>query len=286
MSTDKPPTGQALPPLTGRPEWQALLRHHHRIASQHLRQFFAEDATRGDRLHAEAAGWYLDYSKQHVNADTLRLLCDLANSSGLAERRAAMFRGDAVHSTEQRASLHTALRAPAGTQLRVNGVDVVGRRSVCAPRWHRLDHRQRRHHRRPAVGRNHGPHRPHARIALRCAGAGTGPAGRRPRGGPGQRAAKKQLAALSPDQFTATELAGETISAVLGHAPGNGAPIGGIKVCAPSGWFAARPSGTEDIYKIYAESFQGAKHLQRILQEAQATVDAVLAPAQTPQTAP
>lgn len=88
---------------------------------------------------------------------------------------------------------------------------------------------------------------------------------------------KQQLAALSPDQITATDLAGEKINAVLNRAPGNGAPIGGIKVCAPSGWYAARPSGTEDIYKIYAESFQGAEHLQQILHEAQATVDAALA---------
>ena len=97
---------------------------------------------------------------------------------------------------------------------------------------------------------------------------------------------KQRLAALSPTQITATELAGEKISAVLSKAPGNGAPIGGIKVCAPSGWYAARPSGTEDIYKIYAESFQGAEHLQQILREAQATVDAALAPPPAVKAAP
>lgn len=97
---------------------------------------------------------------------------------------------------------------------------------------------------------------------------------------------KNQLAALSPDQITATELAGEKISAVLSNAPGNGAPIGGIKVCAASGWYAARPSGTEDIYKIYAESFQGTEQLQQILHEAQATVDAALAPVQAAKTKP
>lgn len=90
---------------------------------------------------------------------------------------------------------------------------------------------------------------------------------------------KKQLAALSPEKITTTDLAGEKITAVLSKAPGNGAPIGGIKVCAPSGWYAVRPSGTEDIYKIYAESFQSAEHLQQILQEAQATVNAALAQA-------
>jgi phosphoglucomutase len=84
---------------------------------------------------------------------------------------------------------------------------------------------------------------------------------------------KKQLAALAPERITATELAGEKIVSILGNAPGNGAPIGGVKVIAGSGWFAARPSGTEDIYKIYAESFSGTAHLQAILREAQAIVD-------------
>lgn len=88
---------------------------------------------------------------------------------------------------------------------------------------------------------------------------------------------KARLAALVPGALHATELAGEPIMQVLAHAPGNGQPIGGIKVVAASGWYAARPSGTEDIYKIYAESFAGPVHLQRILREAQATVDAALA---------
>ena len=88
---------------------------------------------------------------------------------------------------------------------------------------------------------------------------------------------KQQLAALSSRDVTATELAGEKIDSIIDHAPGDDAPIGGIKVSAASGWFAARPSGTEDIYKIYAESFHGQEHLQRILKEAQATVDSVIA---------
>ncbi len=88
---------------------------------------------------------------------------------------------------------------------------------------------------------------------------------------------KKLLAKLSPRQVTLTELAGEKIQTVLTHAPGNGAPIGGLKVTAESGWFAARPSGTEDIYKIYAESFRGADHLRRILAEAQTIVNDTLA---------
>jgi phosphoglucomutase len=88
---------------------------------------------------------------------------------------------------------------------------------------------------------------------------------------------KERLTKLSSEQVTLTELAGETIQTILTHAPGNGAPIGGVKVIANSGWFAARPSGTEDIYKIYAESFRGAEHLQRILEEAQTIVGDALA---------
>jgi phosphoglucomutase len=89
---------------------------------------------------------------------------------------------------------------------------------------------------------------------------------------------KELLAKLSPQQVTITNLAGEKIKTILTHAPGNGAPIGGLKVIVKSGWFAARPSGTEDIYKIYAESFRGADHLRRILEEAQAIVNDALAP--------
>ena len=88
---------------------------------------------------------------------------------------------------------------------------------------------------------------------------------------------KKQLAALEPQSIAAVDLAGEKIDSILTHAPGNGAPIGGIKVNTKNGWFAARPSGTEDIYKIYAESFSGAEHLERILKEAQKIVDQAIA---------
>ncbi|OGQ97793.1 MAG: phosphoglucomutase, alpha-D-glucose phosphate-specific [Deltaproteobacteria bacterium RIFOXYD12_FULL_57_12] len=90
---------------------------------------------------------------------------------------------------------------------------------------------------------------------------------------------KKLLAKLSPEQVTLTELAGEKIQAILTRAPGNNAPIGGLKVVAENGWFAARPSGTEDIYKIYAESFRGVEHLHRIQEEAQAIVNDTLAAA-------
>ncbi len=98
---------------------------------------------------------------------------------------------------------------------------------------------------------------------------------------------KELLAKLSPQQVKLTELAGEKIQTVLTRAPGNDAPIGGLKVIAESGWFAARPSGTEDIYKIYAESFSGADHLRRILEEAQTIVGAALAATrQQPEIAP
>ncbi|MFI5849655.1 phosphoglucomutase (alpha-D-glucose-1,6-bisphosphate-dependent) [Micromonospora chalcea] len=93
---------------------------------------------------------------------------------------------------------------------------------------------------------------------------------------PAGREEKAVLAKLSPEQVTATELAGEPITAILTTAPGNGAAIGGLKVTTESGWFAARPSGTEDVYKIYAESFQGPEHLARIQEEAKALVDGVL----------
>jgi phosphoglucomutase len=88
---------------------------------------------------------------------------------------------------------------------------------------------------------------------------------------------KKLLVKLSPQQVKLTDLAGEKIQTILTHAPGNGAPIGGLKVTSENGWFAARPSGTEEIYKIYAESFRGEEHLRRIQADAQAIVSAALA---------
>ena len=94
---------------------------------------------------------------------------------------------------------------------------------------------------------------------------------------PATPAQKAQLAALTPAGISARELAGDMITTVLSHAPGNNAAIGGIKVITPFGWFAARPSGTEDIYKIYAESVKGKEHLQRILKEAQTIVDQAIA---------
>ena len=95
------------------------------------------------------------------------------------------------------------------------------------------------------------------------------------------------LERLSPQQVRLTDLGGEKIQTILTNAPGNGAPIGGLKVVAESGWFAVRPSGTENIYKIYAESFRGADHLRRILEEVQTIVsDALAASSQQPEIPP
>ncbi len=88
---------------------------------------------------------------------------------------------------------------------------------------------------------------------------------------------KAKLGKLSPSQVTAKELAGEPITAILTEAPGNHAPIGGLKVTTENGWFAARPSGTEDVYKIYAESFKGEAHLKQIQTEAQHLVNTAIA---------
>jgi glucose-6-phosphate isomerase len=112
-------------PLSQRPQWQALLAHARAQAGRTLRQRFTEDPRRGERLAAEGAGWYLDYSKQRVDDDTLRLLLDLAGACGVRERIDAMFAGAHVNATEDRAALHVALRAPAGERITSDGVDVV-----------------------------------------------------------------------------------------------------------------------------------------------------------------
>jgi glucose-6-phosphate isomerase len=106
-------------------EWQALRAHANAMAGTQLRDLFAEDAARGERYNLEAAGIFLDYSKNRVSAETLRLLVALADRVGLRSRIDAMFRGEHINSTEDRAVLHVALRAPRGTSLVVDGVDVV-----------------------------------------------------------------------------------------------------------------------------------------------------------------
>ncbi len=111
--------------LTTRPQWQALRQHFTILGQQHLRELFAADPQRGERFVVEDVGLYLDYSKQRVNADTLRLLRELAEACGLPQRIAAMFRGDRINTTENRAVLHVALRAPRTEQILLDGHDVV-----------------------------------------------------------------------------------------------------------------------------------------------------------------
>jgi glucose-6-phosphate isomerase len=112
-------------PLTQRTTWKALEEHYQKVRDLHLRQLFAEDSRRGERLTAEAVGIYLDYSKNRLTDETMRLLFDLARSSGLRERIDAMFRGDKINVTEQRAVLHVALRAPKDQTILVDGKNVV-----------------------------------------------------------------------------------------------------------------------------------------------------------------
>jgi glucose-6-phosphate isomerase len=118
-------SGTPAPPLTERPAWKALAEHCRKIRGVHLRQLFADDPRRGERYAAEAAGLYLDYSKNRITDETLRLLLALARECSLRERIAAMFRGERINVTEKRAVLHTALRAPATERILVDGVDVV-----------------------------------------------------------------------------------------------------------------------------------------------------------------
>jgi glucose-6-phosphate isomerase len=112
-------------PCTERPAWKALVAHHQRIRDLHLRNLFADDPTRGKRMTAEAVGLFLDYSKNRVTDETLKLLVQLADESGLRERIDAMFRGERINITENRAVLHVALRAPKGESIVVDGENVV-----------------------------------------------------------------------------------------------------------------------------------------------------------------
>src|SRR5438270_10929589 len=105
--------------------WNALAAHYHNVRELHLRKLFADDPTRGQRLTVEAAGLFLDYSKNRITDETLKLLVQLADESGLRERIDAMFRGDKINITENRAVLHVALRAPKGEKIVVGGEDVV-----------------------------------------------------------------------------------------------------------------------------------------------------------------
>ena len=112
-------------PIDQTPEWRALVAHHDALRDRHLRDLFAEDPGRATRLTAEGAGLYLDYSKHRVTDETMALLVSLARAARLEDRRDAMFAGDRINVTEDRAVLHTALRAPLGTAIEMDGHDVV-----------------------------------------------------------------------------------------------------------------------------------------------------------------
>ena len=125
--TPEPASEQSVhvPPLRTRPAWKLLEKHHQKLRSIHLRDLFAEDRERGEKLAIETTGIYLDYSKNRITAETLRLLLQLARECGLQSRIAAMFRGDKINVSENRAVLHVALRAPRGTTIMHDGRNVV-----------------------------------------------------------------------------------------------------------------------------------------------------------------
>ncbi len=127
MTTQQPPGAapNSILPLRDRPAWKALEEHCAQVRKLHLRQLFAEDPERSARFTLEALGLYFDYSKNRITSETTRLLLELADQSGLRQRIDAMFAGDKINVTEQRAVLHVALRAPKGQQIFTDGVDVV-----------------------------------------------------------------------------------------------------------------------------------------------------------------
>jgi glucose-6-phosphate isomerase len=118
-------TATKVAPLKERAAWKSLKQHHEQIAGKQLRELFAADPQRGTKYTAEAAGIFLDYSKNRVEDETLKLLVELAQESGVAEHRDAMFRGEKINVTENRAVLHVALRAPKDEKIFVDGEDVV-----------------------------------------------------------------------------------------------------------------------------------------------------------------
>src|SRR5215475_3331837 len=112
-------------PLTERKAWKALQAHHKNIRDLHLRKLFADDPKRGERMTAEAVGLYLDYSKNRITDETIKLLLQLAEESGLRARIDAMFHGEKINISENRAVLHVALRAPRSASIVVDGENVV-----------------------------------------------------------------------------------------------------------------------------------------------------------------
>src|SRR3984893_2915401 len=127
MATHATPGAKPLvvEPLKKRKAWKALQTHYEQIRGLHLRKLFGEDSKRGERMTAEAVGIFLDYSKNRITDETIKLLIQLAEESGLQPQIEAMFRGDKINFTEKRSVLHVALRAPKGTSILVDGENVV-----------------------------------------------------------------------------------------------------------------------------------------------------------------
>ena len=132
MSTDEKQTAA---PLDRMPAWQAVMAHHATIRDRHLRELFADDPGRAERLTAEGAGLFLDYSKHRVSDETMALLLAVARAAHVEERRADMFGGVRINRTEDRAVLHTALRTPADGHVVVEGHDVVRKSTRCWTGW-------------------------------------------------------------------------------------------------------------------------------------------------------
>jgi len=143
MSDTHPTTSSTAQALTERKAWKALVGHHEMVRSLHLRQLFAGDPHRGERLTAEGAGLYLDYSKNRITDDTIRLLVQLAEDCGLRERIAAMFRGEKINVTERRAVLHVALRAAKDEVIQVDGRNVVPDVRAVLDRMEKFSHQVR-----------------------------------------------------------------------------------------------------------------------------------------------
>src|SRR3989454_5225807 len=134
---------RGIEPLTKRKAWKALQTHYKTVRELHLRNLFADDPKRGERMTAEAVGLYLDYSKNRVTDETVKLLIELAQESGLRSRIDAMFRGEKINTTEKRAVLHVALRAPRGTSILVDGEDVVPQVHAVLDKMAAFSHRVR-----------------------------------------------------------------------------------------------------------------------------------------------
>ena len=140
MST---PVTSSVAPLRERPAWNSLQSHYEQIRGRHLRDLFASDAGRGERMIAEGAGLYLDYSKNRITDETLRLLVELAEQSGLRERHGAMFRGDRINVSEDRSVLHVALRMPPTPRWWSMASTSSTRYTRCSTGWREFSERVR-----------------------------------------------------------------------------------------------------------------------------------------------